>query len=165
VELAVQTVQAFGFARGVLHVEGKCTAKGPRIVEVNARPGGGRIHQVVDAVWGVDLVEAQLNSVLGLPQRLTPSRKPRCAIVNVLVYAPATGRLAALPFTDVKSEAGLGVTIDIATEVGQEVNGPDQIFSTELAEVYVGAKNLRRARSLAADVLRDPPVVVPLAPA
>ena len=165
VELAVKTVQAFGFARGVLHVEGKCTARGPRIVEVNARPGGGRIHQVVDAVWGVDLVEAQLNSVLGLPQRLTPSRKPRCAIVNVLVYAPATGRLAALPFTDVKSEAGLGVTIDIATEVGQEVNGPDQIFSTELAEVYVGAKNLRRARSLAAEVLRDPPVVVPLAPA
>ncbi len=165
VELAVKTVQAFGFARGVLHVEGKCTARGPRIVEVNARPGGGRIHQIVDAVWGVDLVEAQLDSVLGLPQRLTPSRKPRCAIVNVLVYAPATGRLAALPFTDVKSEAGLGVTIDIATEVGQEVNGPDQIFSTELAEVYVGAKNLRRARSLAAEVLRDPPVVVPLAPA
>jgi carnosine synthase len=165
VELAVKTVQAFGFARGVLHVEGKCTARGPRIVEVNARPGGGRIHQIVNAVWGVDLVEAQLDSVLGLPQRLTPSRKPRCAIVNVLVYAPATGRLAALPFTDVKSEAGLGVTIDIATEVGQEVNGPDQIFSTELAEVYVGAKNLRRARSLAAEVLRDPPVVVPLAPA
>ena len=165
VELAVKTVQAFGFARGVLHVEGKCTARGPRIVEVNARPGGGRIHQVVNAVWGVDLVEAQLNSVLGLPQRLTPSRKPRCAIVNVLVYAPATGRLAALPFTDVISDAGLDVIIDVATEVGQEVNGPEQIFSTELAEVYVGAKNLRRARSLAAEVLRDPPVVVPLAPA
>jgi carnosine synthase len=165
VELAVKTVQAFGFTRGVLHVEGKCTAKGPRIVEVNARLGGGRIHQVVDAVWGVDLVEAELNSVLGLPQRLTPSRKPRCTVVNVLVYAPATGRLAALPFTDVMSEAGPGVSIDIATEVGQPVNGPDQIFSTELAEVYVGAKNLRRARSLAAEVLRDPPVVVPLAPA
>ena len=60
VELAVKTVQAFGFSRGVLHVEGKCTAKGPRIVEVNARLGGGRIHQIVDAVWGVDLVEAQL---------------------------------------------------------------------------------------------------------
>jgi biotin carboxylase len=165
VDLSVKTVRAFGFARGVLHVEGKCTAKGPRIVEVNARLGGGRIHQVVDAVWGVDLVEAQLNSVLGLPQRLTPSRKPRCTIVNVLVYAPATGRLAALPFTDVRLEAGLGVIIDIAAEVGQEVNGPDQIFSTELADVYVGAKNLRRARSLVAEVLRDPPVVVPLAPA
>ena len=85
--------------------------------------------------------------------------------MNVLVYAPATGRLAALPFTDVTSEAGLGVSIDIVTDVGQAVNGPDQIFSTELAEVYAGATNLRRARSLAAEMLRDPPVVVPLAPA
>ena len=85
--------------------------------------------------------------------------------MNVLLYAPATGRLTALPFTDVTSDAGLGVIIDVANEPGHEVNGPDQIFSTELAEVYVGARNLRRARSLAAEVLRDPPVVVPPAPA
>src|SRR5436309_10357206 len=108
----------------------------PRLVEVNARLGGGRIHQVVEAVWEVDLIEAHLRSALGLSQRLTPSRKPRCTIVNALVYAPATGRLTALPFTDVTSEAGLGLIIDVAAEVGQEVNGPDQIFSTELAEVY-----------------------------
>ena len=157
----MQTVQAFGFSRGVLHVEGKCTAKGPRIVEVNARMGGGRIHQIVDAVWGVDLIEAHLRSALGLPQRLTPSRKPRCAVVNALVYAPATGRLAALPFTDVTSEVDLGPIVDVSAEVGQEVDGPDRIFSTPLAEVYVGTKNLRRARSLAAEVLRDPPIVVP----
>ncbi len=83
VELSVQTVQAFGFARGVLHVEGKCTAKGPRIVEVNARMGGGRIHQIVEAVWGVDLIEAHLRAALGLPQQLAPSRKPRCAVVTL----------------------------------------------------------------------------------
>jgi biotin carboxylase len=161
VELAVKTVQAFGFAQGVLHVEGKCTTKGPRIVEVNARLGGGRIHQIVEAVWEVDLIEAHLRSALGLPQQITPSRKPRCAIVNAFVYAPATGRLTALPFTDVTSEVGLGVIIDVAADVGQAVNGPDQIFSTELAEVHVGAKNLRHARSLTEEMLRDPPVVVP----
>jgi hypothetical protein len=161
VELAVRTVQAFGFGQGVLHVEGKCTTKGPRIVEVNARLGGGRIHQIVEAVWEVDLIEAHLRSALGLPQQITPSRKPCCAVVNAFVYAPATGRLTALPFTDVTSEVGLGVIIDVAADVGQTVNGPDQIFSTELAEVYVGAKNLRRARSLTEEMLREPPVVVP----
>ena len=93
VELSVQTVQAFGFSRGVLHVEGKCTSKGPRIVEVNARMGGGRIHQVVDAVWGVDLIEAHLRAALGLPQQLTPSRKPRCAVWHALVY-PVENRAA-----------------------------------------------------------------------
>ena len=161
VELSVQTVQAFGFLRGVLHVEGKCTSKGPRIVEVNARMGGGRIHQIVEAVWGVDLIEAHVRAALGLPQRLAPSRKPRCAVAHSIVYAPASGRLAALPLEDVTSEVDFGVFVDASAEVGQEVDGPDRVFSTELAEVYVGARNLRRARSLVAHVLRDPPVVVP----
>jgi biotin carboxylase len=62
VELSVQTVQAFGFRNGVLHVEGKCTSRGPRVIEVNARMGGARIHQMVEAVWGVDVIEAQLRS-------------------------------------------------------------------------------------------------------
>ena len=163
VDLSIRTVSAFGFERGVLHVEGKCTSNGPRIVEVNARLAGGRIHEIVEAVWGVDLVEAHLRSALGLPQQLTPSRKPRCAVVNAVVYAPASGRLAALPFTRVTAEAGPGLVIDTSVAVGEEVDGPDRTFPTPLADVYVGAKNLRRARSLMATVLRDPPVVEPVA--
>ena len=159
VQLCVETVQAFGFRRGVLHVEGKCTSRGPRIVEVNARMGGGRIHEIVEAVWGVDLIEAHVRGALGLPQQLAPSRKPRCAVVNALLYAPATGRLAALHFTE-GTKADLGPLVDVAADVGQEVDGPDRVFATALAEVTVGAKNLRRARSLAAEVMRRPPVVV-----
>jgi len=51
--------------------------------------------------------------------------------------------------------------IDVSAQVGQEVDGPDRLFSTMLADVYVGATNLRHGRSLVAEVLRDPPVVVP----
>ena len=159
VDLCVQTVQAFGFTRGVLHVEGKCTSKGPRIVEVNARMGGGRIHQVVDAVWGVDLIEAHLRAALGLPQQLTPSRKPQCAVWHALVYPSTSGRLQALPFAKVTSEVGFGPFVDVSAEVGQMVDGPERTFATLLAEVYVGAKNLKRARSVGAELLRDPPVV------
>jgi carnosine synthase len=126
VELSVQTVQAFGFLRGVLHVEGKCTAKGPRIVEVNARMGGGRIHQVVEAVWGVDLIEAHLRAALGLAQELAPSRKPRCAVAHSIVYAPASGRLAALPLHDVTSDVDFGPFVDVSARLGEEVHGPDR---------------------------------------
>jgi len=112
VDLSVQTVQAFGFRRGVLHVEGKCTSRGPRVIEVNARMGGARIHQMVEAVWGVDLIEAQLRSCLDLPQALKPSRRPRCAVVNAIVYAPATGRLAGLPFAAIAPESGMGLELD-----------------------------------------------------
>jgi carnosine synthase len=161
VDLSVQTVQSFGFRRGVLHVEGKCTSRGPHVIEVNARMGGARIHQMVKAVWGVDLIEAQLRSCLDLPQTLKPSRKPRCAVVNAIVHAPATGRLADLPFAHVAPEGGVGVELDIFGEIGQEVAGPDSTFATALAELTLSGKNLRRARSLAAQVLREPPRIVP----
>lgn len=161
VELSVRMVQAFGFRGGVLHVEGKCTSRGPRVIEVNARMGGARIHQMVEAVWGVDLIEAQLRSCLGLPQTLKPSRKPRCAVVNTIVHAPATGRLAGLSFADVAPEGGMGVELDVDVQVGQDVDGPDRIFATVLAELTLSGSNLRRARSLAAQVLSKPPQVIP----
>ena len=160
VDLSVQTVQAFGFRRGVLHVEGKCTSRGPRVIEVNARMGGARIHQMVEAVWGIDLIEAQLRSSLDLPQALKPSRKPRCAVVNAIVHAPATGRLAELPFGHVAPEGGMGVELDIFGEIGQQVAGSDSTFATVLAELTLSGKNLRRARSLAAQVLREPPRIL-----
>jgi biotin carboxylase len=162
VDLSVQTVKAFGFRRGVLQVEGKCTSRGPRVVEVNSRMGGTRIHQMVEAVWGVDLIQAQLRSSLDLPQTLKPSRAPQCAVVNSIVYAPATGRLAGLPFGVVTPEGSLGVEVDIFGEIGQDVAGPDSTFATVLAEVTVSGKNLRRARSLAAQVLREPPRILPV---
>lgn len=161
VDLSVHTVQSFGFRRGVLHVEGKCTSRGPRVIEVNARMGGTRIHQMVEAVWGVDLIEAQLRSCLDLPQALKPSRKPRCAVVNAIVHAPATGRLAGLPFAHVAPEGGMGLELDIFGEIGQDVAGPDSTFATVLAELTLSGKNLRRARSLAARVLHEPPRIVP----
>ena len=142
----------------MLHVEGKCTSRGPRIVEVNARMGGGRVHEFVEAIWGVDLVEAQLRSCLGLPQALRASRRPRAAAVDAIVYAPTTGRLEALPIAE--PEGCLALEVDISASIGAEVQGPEAVFATELAEVTLTAKDLSTARALLAEVLRDPPRVV-----
>ena len=157
----VETVQAFGLGRGVLHVEGKCTSRGPRIVEVNARMGGGRVHQFVEAVWGVDLVEAQLRSCLALPQALKASRRPRAAAAAAIVYAPATGRLEALPIVRVKPTGCLALEVDVAVSIGAEVLGPEAVFATELAEVTLTARDLQSAKGLIAETLRDPPRVTP----
>jgi len=159
VDLVVRTVQAFGLHRGVLHVEGKCTSRGPRIVEVNARLGGGRIWQYVREVWGVDLVEALVGACLGLPPPVKASRRPQRAVVNAIVHAPASGRLAALPFGAVEPRDGAHVIVDVDAEVGDAVNGPEKIFASVLGEVSVVAKDLRAARRLAAEVLREPTVV------
>ncbi|MFM2077696.1 MAG: hypothetical protein RJA49_1586 [Actinomycetota bacterium] len=161
VDLVEQTASSFGLHRGVLHIEGKCTSRGPRIVEVNARMGGGRVWEIVDAVWDVDLVEMQLRSCLDLPLQLHPSRKPRCAAVNVMVQSPATGRLVSLPFTDVRLADALSLTEDVDAEIGDLVDGPDRIFASVLADLTVMGRDLRHARGLAAALTRDPPVVEP----
>ena len=154
----VETVRAFGLGQGVLHAEGKCTSRGPRIIEVNARMGGGRVHEFVEAIWGVDLVEAQLRSCLGLPQILRPSRKPQAAALDAIVYAPASGRLEALPIA--RPAGCLSLEVDIEAPIGAEVQGPEAIFATELAEVTLTAKDLRTARALVAEALQNPPRVV-----
>ena len=161
VDLSVRPVRSFGFRRGVLHVEGKCTSRGPRVVEVNSRMAGGRIHQMVEAVWGVDLIEAQLRSCLDLLQALTPSRKARRAVVNAIVYAEATGHLGERPFAQVAPDGGAGVELDIFGEIGQEVAGPDSTFATMPAELTLSDKNPRHTRRRAAHVLRDLPRILP----
>jgi carnosine synthase len=157
---AAEAARAFGFRTGVLHIEAKSTSAGPRIVEINARMGGGAIHLIVEAVWGVDLIEAQVRSSLGLPQSLQPSRRPRCAIVDSLLYAPATGRLATLPLAAVGASGnGAVVDVDVHAKVGQDVVGPDGIFATSLAEVVVRGRDLRDARAISAEILAEPPRV------
>ena len=56
----------------------------------------------------------------------------------------------------------LALEIDVDAEIGTEVVGPDGVFATALAEVMLRGKDLRRARALAAEVLRDGPQVVPI---
>ncbi len=163
VDLAVLHAQRFGLHEGVLHIEGKCTSRGPRIVEINCRLGGGRIHEFVERVWGVDLVAAQVRASLGLPPQVKPARKPLCAIVNVMVQAPRTGRLASPPVPIERPSAATWWQIDGAAEVGEEVVGPEAVFATVVADVNAGAKDLKAALAVAREVLAHPPVVEPAA--
>jgi len=164
VDLSVETAKRFGLHRGVLHIEGKCTTRGPRIIEVNARMGGGRVAEIVRGVWGVDLVEATARAALALPPDVRPSRKPRCTAVNVMLAAPRTGRLAALPLPlpTEPPKGCLSLTIDGAEQIGAEVTGPEDVFVSVLADITLMAKDLRDARAIAATILQNPPVVEPV---
>ena len=43
--------------QGVFHVELKYTSRGPRLIEINCRMGGGPVRNTNLLVWGVDMVE------------------------------------------------------------------------------------------------------------
>jgi carnosine synthase len=162
VDFCVKAAQAFGFETGVLHIEAKATTLGPRIVEINARMGGGPIHRIVEAVWGVDLVEAQLRSSLGLAQNLSPSRRPRCAVADAFVYPATSGRLVANPVAAEAADRDDVLALDPYAEIGAEVAGLDEVFATAIVQVAVSGQDLRDARARLAELLREPVEVEPL---
>lgn len=75
---AVAAVGALGLDQVVAHTEVKLTAAGPRVVEVNPRPAGNRITELVRHVTGVDLAAACVDVALGR----TPELEPRATGVG-----------------------------------------------------------------------------------
>ena len=107
---AIRTVLAVGFTDGVFHVEERYTSKrGARIIEVNARMGGGPIRLMHKYLYGVDLVVEQIFSALGLPpsvcmQDLPPiplAENNKC-VASATPNAPRTGCLKSTAFLDAK---------------------------------------------------------------
>jgi biotin carboxylase len=83
---------ALGVEHIVSHTEVKLTPSGPRIIEVNARPGGDYIPALVAAVTGYDLYELALHAALGHPIEAAPRHAPQTESAAVrFLYAPEEG--------------------------------------------------------------------------
>lgn len=86
-DLGVKAVQCMNFESGVFHVELKFTGRGARLIEVNARMGGGPVRDTNLLVWGVDLVEQQLLSACGIRCRPAIASKPINELAELTVNA------------------------------------------------------------------------------
>ncbi|MEU6732836.1 ATP-grasp domain-containing protein [Streptomyces physcomitrii] len=85
-ETALRAVAALGLDEVVAHTEIKLTRRGPRVVEVNPRPAGNRITELVRHVTGIDLAAACVEVALGREPELTPRDTGlRSAAVGFLV--------------------------------------------------------------------------------
>ncbi|MGG7575232.1 ATP-grasp domain-containing protein [Streptomyces sirii] len=114
-ETAGRALAALGLDAVVAHTEIKLTADGPRVVEVNPRPAGNRITELVRHVAGIDLAAAGVEVALGRE----PDLRPR-----------ATGlRSAAIGFL-VPDTAGVLASVGGA----DEVRGADGLLELQLAE-------------------------------
>lgn len=67
VELAAAALAKCGVRLGVVHVEVKLDGAVPVMVEINARPAGGMIPELIRLATGLDLVEQHLRCATGLP--------------------------------------------------------------------------------------------------
>jgi carnosine synthase len=69
IDQAIASARALGLNDGVIHMEGKVTSEGPRLIEANARMGGSYVRDWVLQVWGVDMVEEGFMAATGVGGR------------------------------------------------------------------------------------------------
>ncbi|MBM7440105.1 ATP-grasp domain-containing protein [Streptomyces sp. HB132] len=121
---AVRAGAALGLDDVVAHTEIKLTADGPRVVEVNPRPAGNRITELVRHVTGVDLAAACVDVALGRePDLRRRDTGLRSAAIGFLV--PDTpGTLASVEGVEGVRNADGVLEIQVA-ESGRTVRAAD----------------------------------------
>ena len=87
--------------QGVFHVELKYTSRGPRLIEVNCRMGGGPVRNTNLLVWGVDLVEEHLLTCAGIPSRPPVAARPLMYIAEYSINAQKSGKMQHVDFLKV----------------------------------------------------------------
>ncbi|GAA3502833.1 ATP-grasp domain-containing protein [Streptomyces prasinosporus] len=96
-QTALAALEALGLTDGVVaHTEIKLTSAGPRVVEVNPRPAGNRITELVRHVTGIDLAAAFVDVALGRAPDLRRTGTGLASAAVGFLVPQATGTLEAL---------------------------------------------------------------------
>ncbi|WP_367130122.1 ATP-grasp domain-containing protein [Saccharothrix sp. HUAS TT1] len=96
VSTAVAAIDALGLDHGVAHTEVKLTADGPRLIEVNPRPAGNQITELVRRVTGIDLPSVFADLAVGRQPDLRPKGTGvRSAAISFLL-PPRAGVVAGI---------------------------------------------------------------------
>ncbi|MFD7556373.1 ATP-grasp domain-containing protein [Streptomyces sp. NPDC059835] len=95
-ETALRAVEALGLDQVVCHTELKLTPDGPRLVEVNPRPAGNRITELVRHVSGVDLAAACVDVALGRTPDLAPRTTGVRSAAVAFLLPDTTGTLTGI---------------------------------------------------------------------
>ncbi|KAL4430749.1 hypothetical protein ABPG75_006005 [Micractinium tetrahymenae] len=144
-ELAVKSCKALGLQIGVFHVEGKYTSRGPRLIEVNCRMGGGPVRTMNLLTWGVDLVEEQLLASAGIPSRPNVAPRPLRNIAEYSVNALRTGRLRDLDFLNPYQGRPDVLYANPLVEAGERVVCVRDGLPTWICEFMVSRGNIHEA--------------------
>ena len=95
-QLAIDAALAMGLTHGVFHVEGKYTSRGPRLIEFNARLGGGEVYETNLRTTGICLVVEALLLACGIGRNkvLRSYGDPLLSsVAGLSISAPCSGSL------------------------------------------------------------------------
>ena len=145
IEQAIESAQALGLTDGVLHMEGKVTSDGPRLIEANARMGGTYIHEWVKSVWGVDLAEEGLMAAAAIGGKPFKPAQPLVHLDGDFYNADKPGTIKAIVIPDeVKTMPGF-VRIREAKHVGDKITLEENGGYARVLMIEAGGKDADEA--------------------
>ncbi len=118
--LVTDFLDAVGLRNGPGHTEVKLTSRGPRIVESHNRVGGGRINELAEVAYGVDMERYALGSRVGAVDPLTTSPEPRGGAA-VRVLTPEPGRVVEVTGLDAVRADPAFVDLQLRVSPGDDV--------------------------------------------
>lgn len=110
--------RAVDYRDGITHTEVKLTARGPRIIEINARLGGDFIPHVGFLATGIDPGQVAVDVASGVPARVQPSLS-RAAAIRFL-YPPHDVVAARVEVDEAQLPPAVHSVVALAT-AGQEL--------------------------------------------
>ncbi len=145
IDISIRGVQCLGIELGAVHVEAKDTSNGPRLLEINARMGGGSVRDVNLAVYGVDLVEEHLMANVGIPINPVKASTPHASVAGLLLYPPRSGTLASLDFVQQFRDDERVFFVGEQVEEGERVQAAEDGFPTQLLEIVLRERDVPTA--------------------
>ena len=145
IDFTAEVLRVLGFTDGSFHVESKYTSNGPRLIEVNARIGGGPIYYFHRHVWDVDLMEQYLLICLGVPIRPQKAPQPLTCLLTSDLPSPCSGTVAHIDFLQPIANHPKVIRCKTAVEPGQKVTGPDIGVPDWLGEIMVYGSTVEEA--------------------
>lgn len=144
-QLGKQSVAALGLTSGVFHVELKDTSRGPRLIEVNCRMGGGPVRLTNLLVWGVDLVEEHLMTSCGIPSRPPTSTAPMKFLAEYSVNAKKSGKIEHNDYLEKWQSHPDVLYAHYLVDAGGNVTGGADGMPTWVCELMVTKPNIDEA--------------------
>ncbi|WP_344137680.1 ATP-grasp domain-containing protein [Saccharopolyspora halophila] len=92
-DTAVAAIKELGLDNTVCHTEIKLTADGPKLVEVNPRPAGNQITELIRRVTGIDLAAVHAQVALGEKPDLTQVDTGAASAAISFLLPPRTGEI------------------------------------------------------------------------
>lgn len=140
-------LDAVGLIEGPAHTEVRITARGPRVIESHNRIGGDKISELLQRVYGLDLLSLSAGGPLGLlpPPPGSPVAQGGAAI-RFLIPPEGTVRNIVVPDT-----GGTTAEIHLKVAVGDEVR-PGLTTDDRAGYVIAGGVDAADAAAVCADL-------------